>query len=150
MQKKLAYAAATYTGLGLIGGLAYRELTRGEAWRFTQLNVVHTHLLTLGTLVMLVVLGLDKLYALSERREMTYFWWTYNAGLVISTSMMTVKGVLQLDGGGDSPALAGIAGMGHILLTAGLVFLFIALIKQVRSSAERDDRGFGELSGAHS
>ena len=28
MLNKLAYAAATYTGLGLLGGLAYRELTR--------------------------------------------------------------------------------------------------------------------------
>ena len=135
MLNKLAYAAATYTGLGLLGGLAYRELTRGNAWQFTQLNVVHTHLLALGTLVMLIVLVLEKLFGLSQRREMTYFWWVYNAGLVLATSMMTIKGVMQLDGPVDSKALAGISGMGHIMLTIGFVFLFIALIKQVKAAS---------------
>ena len=134
MQLKLAYAAATYTGLGLAGGLLYREMTRGEAWQFTQLNVVHTHFLALGTLVMLIVLGLERLFGLSRRREMTYFWWIYNVGLLLSTAMMTIKGIMQLDGGGDSPALAGIAGLGHILLTVGFVCLFIALIKRVKET----------------
>lgn len=133
MLTKLAYAAATYTGLGLLGGLAYRELTRDRAWQFTQLNVVHTHLLALGTLVMLIVLLLEKAFALSQRREMTYFWWSYNVGLVLSTAMMTVKGIMQLDGPVDNKAMAGISGLGHILLTIGFLFLFIALIKQVKA-----------------
>ncbi|WP_153504540.1 DUF2871 domain-containing protein [Cumulibacter manganitolerans] len=134
MLTRLAYAAATYTGLGLIGGLLYRELTRGRDWQFTQLNVVHTHLLALGTLVMLIALALEKLFALSRRRETTYFWWFYNAGLVLASAMMTLKGILQLDGPVDSKALAGVSGLGHIMLTVGLVFLFIALIKQVKAA----------------
>lgn len=136
MLTKLAYAAGAYTVLGLAGGLLYREVTRGEPWQFTQLNVVHTHLLALGTLMMLIVLVLTKTFALSQRREMTYFWWLYNVGLVLSTTMMTVKGIMQQTQEVDSAALAGISGLGHILLTAGLAFFFVALIKQVRSTEQ--------------
>lgn len=134
MLTKLAYAAGAYTALGLAGGLLYREVTRGEAWQFTQLNVVHTHLIALGTLMMLIVLVLEKSFALSQRREMTYFWWLYNVGLVVSTTMMTIKGIMQQTAEVDSPAMAGISGLGHIMLTIGLVFLFVALIKQVKAA----------------
>lgn len=134
MQRKLAYAAAVYTALGLISGLLYRELTRGEEPVATQLSVTHTHFLALGTLVFLAALAMERLYGLSQRREMTYFWWLYNTGLVTATAMMTTKGILQLDGGGDSPAIAGISGLGHILLTAGFLFFFVALIKRVNAT----------------
>lgn len=134
MQRRLAYAAATYTGLGLASGLLYRELTRGKDPVITQLSVTHTHFLALGTLVFLAALTMEKLYGLSQRREMTYFWWVYNVGLVTATSMMITKGIMQLDGGGDSPAIAGISGLGHIMLTVGFACFFVALVKRVNAT----------------
>ena len=137
MLKKLAYAAATYTALGLIGGLLYRTITHGEPWKFTQLNVLHTHLLALGTLVMLVALALEKLFGLSQRREMSYFFWVYNAGLLITTASMAVKGIMQQHEEVDSPAIAGISGMGHILITVGFVFFFVALLRRISATSDR-------------
>jgi hypothetical protein len=44
--------AAGWTMMGLASGLAYRELTRSAGFTgFTQLSVVHTHTLVLGTLL---------------------------------------------------------------------------------------------------
>lgn len=54
--KSLYYAAHVYMIVGLVSGLAYREVTKikhftGE----TQLGLVHTHVLALGMLFFLVV-----------------------------------------------------------------------------------------------
>lgn len=127
------WAAAVYMALGLVSGLFYREYTKlndvplGE---FTQLNVLHTHLLALGMTVFLIVLCLDALFGLSGRRSFTLFFWAYNAGLVLTIVMLTVRGVLTVDGGTEADttaAIPGIAGLGHILLGVGLIALFVAL-----------------------
>lgn len=67
--RRLYYAAFTYTILGLLGGLYYRELTKAQDFPedgFTQLSVVHTHLFALGMLVMLIVLALEKVFGLTR------------------------------------------------------------------------------------
>lgn len=51
--------AAGWTAVGLASGLVYRELTRSTGFSgFTQLAVVHTHTLVLGTVVGLLLLVL--------------------------------------------------------------------------------------------
>ncbi|WP_029137733.1 DUF2871 domain-containing protein [Nakamurella lactea] len=138
--KKLVIAAMVYTALGLAGGLLFREATKsagpnGEAFTgHTELAVVHTHLLVLGLLVMLIVLALDKLFALSGSKVFGWFFWVYNAGLVVTVTMMVIIGFRQIDKPElvDTPAaLAGIAGLGHILLTAALVLFFVSLYPAV-------------------
>ena len=50
--------SAGWTVVGLASGLAYRELTRSTGFSgFTQLAVVHTHTLVLGTVVGLLLLA---------------------------------------------------------------------------------------------
>ena len=131
------YTAFTYLVLGLASGLFSREYTKhtDNLLSHTPLNVMHTHLLTLGMIVFLVVLALDALLGLSGRRSFTVFYWTYNVGLVVTVALQGVRGLLTL-GGHDpattSAAIPGIAGLGHILLTVGLVSLFVALRAAVR------------------
>lgn len=138
--KKLFYAASTYLVLGLASGLVYREVTKQNdhtsADGFTQLSVVHTHLLTLGVIVLLIVLVLEKVFALSESKLFDWFFWVYNLGLVITTGVMTITGTLQVLGEETGKALAGISGSGHIIMTVGLILLFLALGKRVLGTPE--------------
>jgi len=142
--KKLFYAASVYLVLGLASGLFYREFTKANDYTaadgFTQLSVVHTHLLTLGVIVLLIVLVLEKVFGLSRSAVFGWFFWLYNAGLVVSSATMVVNGVLHVLGESSSAALAGISGSGHIILTAGLILLFVALGKRVleKPAAELD------------
>lgn len=127
------YAAATYMALGLLSGLFYREFTKATdfpAGEYSQLNTLHTHILVLGMIVFLVVLALDALFALSGRKAFTVFFWLYNAGLLVTLSMMVVRGILTVDGlteAETTAAIPGIAGLGHMMITGGLIALFIAL-----------------------
>jgi len=132
--RRLFSAAFAYMLVGVASGLFYREFTKindfpeGEA---TQLGLVHTHLLVLGFVVLLIVLLLEKAFALSESRLFGWFFWLYNAGLVLTSAMMIWHGCLTVLGLESSSMIAGIAGMGHILLSAGMVLLFLALRKRL-------------------
>lgn len=126
--KKLYNAAAVYMILGLAGGLFYREYSKYFNFDgFTQLSVVHTHLLTLGMLFFLLVLVLEKVFTLSKSRWFNLFFWHYNAGLLLTAGMMVIHGMMTLRGKADSAMLDGISGLGHIIITVGIVFLFVAL-----------------------
>ncbi len=128
----LFWAAAAYTALGLASGLYYRELTKANEFTgFTQTSVMHTHLLVLGMLVFLVMMALERIFTLSRSRGFTVFFWLYNAGLVITVAMMGVHGTRTVLGLESGPALAGVSGLGHMLLTAALVALFVALQRTV-------------------
>lgn len=128
--RKLFYSAFAYMLLGVLSGLFYREFTKANDFpegQFTQLGLVHTHLLVLGFIVLLIVLLLEKAFALSESRLFGWFFWGYNAGLVLTSAMLVWHGCLQVLGQPSNAAISGIAGIGHILLSAGMVLLFLAL-----------------------
>lgn len=136
MPKKLYYSAGIYTALGLLGGLFYREFTHAREFvGATQLAVVHTHLLALGTIFMLMLLALEKLFDLGEQKSFRVFFWLYNIGLIITVGMQTTLGIMTvLDHGvkPEIPMLSGISGLGHMLLTAALIALFTALGKRIK------------------
>ncbi|MNI73959.1 hypothetical protein D3C73_1300070 [compost metagenome] len=92
---------------------------------------MHTHLLVLGFVVLLLVLLLEKAFALSESRLFGWFFWIYNAGLVLTSAMLVWHGCLTVLGRDSSAMISGIAGIGHILLSAGIVLLFLALRKRL-------------------
>ncbi len=128
--RKLFTAAFAYMVLGVASGLFYREFTKIHDFPEgapTQLGLVHTHLLVLGFVVLLIVLLLEKAFALSESRLFGWFFWVYNAGLVLTSAMLVWHGILTVLGEESSKMIAGIAGLGHILLSAGMVLLFLAL-----------------------
>lgn len=132
---KLFYAAFAYMFAGVASGLFYREFTKANefsAGSFTQLGLVHTHLLTLGFIVLLIVLVLEKVFALSRSPKLfAWFFWLYNAGVILTAAMMVWHGSLTVLGEPSTKMIAGIAGLGHILLTAALIVFFVMLRKAV-------------------
>ncbi|MBV1850137.1 DUF2871 domain-containing protein [Catellatospora tritici] len=134
--RKSYYAAHTYMILGLVSGLAYREVTKlADYTGPTQLSVLHPHLLALGMLFFLIVLALEKAFTLSAGKLFDGFFWTYNAGLALTTAMMAVKGTLTVYGKPTGEALAWISGLGHLALTVGLILFFVNLGKRITEPA---------------
>lgn len=124
--------------IGVLAGLFYREFTKANDFpegEFTQLAVVHTHLLTLGFIVMLLVLALDKLFGLSGSKLFSWFFWLYNVGIALTVGMMIWHGSLTVLGEESNAMIAGIAGLGHIALSVSLVLFFLALRKKVVAAA---------------
>ena len=141
--RKLYYAAFGYMLAGVASGLFYREFTKLNDFpegEFTQLGLAHTHLLTLGFVILLIVLVLEKVFTLSRSRLFPWFFWIYNAGVILTSAMLILHGSLTVLGVGASKAIAGIAGTGHILLTAGMLLLFLALGRALRRTPATDER----------
>ncbi len=144
--RRLFYASFVYLLAGVLSGLFYREFTKLNDFpegTFTQLGLAHTHLLTLGFIVLLIVLALDKLFGLSGGRLFGWFFWLYNAGVVLTSAMLIWHGSLTVLGQDAGKAVAGIAGTGHILLTAGMILLLVTLGRAIgrdrATSGERAD-----------
>ncbi|WJZ03911.1 DUF2871 domain-containing protein [Corynebacterium freiburgense] len=133
--QKLFSAAATYAVLGLVSGVFYREFGRfNEYFGPTRLSTLHTHLLVLGMFFFLIAIALNATLKLSENSRFNAFFWTYNIGVLWTAGMMTFKGINQVWDPNFvmSPALAGISGLGHIILTVGIVLYFMILNKQIK------------------
>ncbi len=136
--KKIYFASLAYLVLGLAAGVFYREFTKhydfeGEK---TQLSVVHTHLLTLGFIFLLIVLLLEKQFGLTKHGFFNPAFWLFNAGLVTATTMMVWHGIYQVLGVEFGPALSGIAGLGHIVMSLGLVGITVTLGSSVFASSK--------------
>ncbi|WP_369240199.1 DUF2871 domain-containing protein [Streptomyces sp. R21] len=134
--RKCYHAAHIYMILGVVSGLYYREFTKLHDFDGrTQLALMHTHLLALGMLAFLIVLALDKQFQLSGSSLFTVFFWVYNAGVVVSVAMMFVHGSQTVLGRPVPVGVSLTAGLGHILLTAGLVLLFVLLGRRLKELA---------------
>jgi len=130
--RKIFTAATAYTALGLVGGVYYREFTKAEHFTgTTQLAFVHTHLFALGLLFFLVVLALEKSFALTASRWFPLFFITYQVGLVLTVSLLILHGTLTVLGYETGAAISWLAGLGHIGLTTGFVFFLLALKERV-------------------
>ena len=136
MIKKMFTSAAVWTTLGLASGLFYREFTRQREFTgFTQLAVAHTHALALGTILLLVALALTKVFGLDADRRLRWFLLFWNVGLALTFAMMLVKGSLQVLGAelADSPMIAGMSGLGHMILTGSFVLFFLILRRSLHA-----------------
>ena len=131
----LLTAASAYVVVGLAAGLFSRELTKLNGFEEGmpgQLGLAHTHLQALGALMSLIVLALEKSFRLSANRLFPWFFWIYNAGVVLTGAMLIWHGTLQVLGVESSKTIAGIAGAGHILVGAGFVLLLLSLRASIR------------------
>ncbi|WP_295626458.1 DUF2871 domain-containing protein [uncultured Corynebacterium sp.] len=156
--RKIYIAAATYLGLGLVAGVFYREWTRFfDAVESSQLNTLHTHLLVLGTFFFLIVLALEKLFALSAHSWFNGWFIVHNVALVWTIGFMVANGIVHTMGNGDqwTAAYSGMAGLGHVLLTLSFIVFFMILGKRIRraeidaAKADRMESAVG-ASGAGS
>ena len=139
--KKLLNAAFTFLFLGLAAGVFYREFTKLNDFpegQFTQLGVVHTHLITLGFMILLTALALEKVFRVEQVSPKLFSWFfsLYCVGVVITAAMMVWHGILTVLGQESGAMISGIAGLGHIVVTAALIVYFIALRRAVASRAD--------------
>lgn len=134
---KLSRASRNYTYLGLLTGIYYRELTKYMQTnpRETQLRVLHTHCLSLGTIFHLLVLILEKQFKLSRQVNYKKFYTTYNIGLGITLMMLIVHGTLTTIGKDcNTRWITWTAGLGHTILAIGFYFFFDCLSKSIAVS----------------
>ncbi len=136
IMKKMYWISLAYIVFGLSIGLLDHEVTywthfTGESI----LSLVHPHAIMLGGLVFLLLPLFMKNFAVEKQKSFHIFLWTYNIGLMITLGFLTARGISQLLMVPFSSfwdhMVGGIAGIGHIILTMGLGFLFHALMKSV-------------------
>nr|WP_120491576.1 DUF2871 domain-containing protein [Corynebacterium lactis] len=133
--RKLFTAAAVYLGLGLFAGLFYREFTRAmDFTEQTQLNTLHTHLFVLGTFFFLIALGLDKAFNFSSLKGFSGWFVLHNVGIVWTIGFMVANGIVHVVSGPEAwgAMYAGMAGIGHIILTVSFIQFFVLLNKALK------------------
>ncbi|MBK0418309.1 DUF2871 domain-containing protein [Leucobacter sp. CSA1] len=134
----LLVSAFVYAGLGVASGLFYREFTKLNGFpegAFTQLGLAHTHLLALGFFPFLILLGLEQAFRFSAaRKRFVWFLWLYHAGVVLTSAMLILHGSLTVLGLESSKMIAGVAGLGHMAITAAIAVLFTALRTAIRTA----------------
>ncbi|MEK4511420.1 DUF2871 domain-containing protein [Paenibacillus anaericanus] len=130
--KKLYYTSFFYVILGLLAGVAYREITKmNDFTGDTVLVALHTHILVLGFIFFIITLILAKLFNVHEAKSFGAFFYVYNFGLLITIGTMATRGMLQINGE-DISFLPHIAGLGHAILGAGIIWLLVILGKRIK------------------
>ena len=136
--KKYLNISLIYAVFAMAGGVFYREFTKFNGFSGTTvLGKVHTHLFLLGTAVSLLVALFASRLDLGKTKLFRVFLWVYNIGVPVTAVMMVVRGVVQVLGlslsSGASAAISGVAGIGHILVGAGLILLLLSLKKTAKN-----------------
>lgn len=132
--KKYINISFIYAILALICGVFYREFTKFFDFSGkTTLAFTHVHLFVLGMILFLLVSIFSYITNLTEQKYFNYFMIFYNIGLPFVIAMFLVRGIFQVLGTelskGLTSAISGFSGIAHIVLTIGLIFLFLALKK---------------------
>lgn len=136
--KKLINVSFGYAIAAMFGGVFYREYTKLRGFTgVTALGKLHTHLFLLGMVMFLIVALFAAHSKLTEHKRFKQFFLLYNIGLPLMSVMLVVRGITQVEAlalsSGASAAISGVAGIGHILVGAGIVLLFLALRDTVNS-----------------
>jgi len=130
--KKLYIFAFVYLVLGLVFGVFYREFTVMNGYNGeTQLSVMHTHALVLGTLFLCLVLVLHKLFNINKIKGYSIWFIVYNVGFIGLLLTLLIRGMGQV----LSWELNGfnhIAGLFHTILGTALIWFFIILGKSLK------------------
>lgn len=131
--KSLYYISITYLLFGLFTGIFYHEVAYYT--NFTDVSVlkyVHPHALFLGTLIFMIIPIFVKVFSIDKNKYFKKFIITYNLGLAMSLLFMSIRGITQLFqiqiSNFSDHMIGGLAGIGHVILSIGLYFLFRTLI----------------------
>ncbi|MGN1042797.1 MAG: DUF2871 domain-containing protein [Christensenellales bacterium] len=135
--KKYLNAALIYAAAALAGGVFYREFTKFNGFEgVTALGKVHPHLFILGMLVFIVIALFAAHNELEKIKLFRVFLIVYNSGVVISTITLLARGITEVLGttmtNGANAAISGVAGIGHVLVGAGIILLILALKKTAK------------------
>lgn len=131
--KSIWDSSLTFLIMGFAGGVFYREFTKYNSYTGnTHLGKVHVHTIVLGFVVTMLLFLIIRNQGDITKNILKPFK-IYIAGLVLTVCNMMVYGIYDVLGEGKDlisvPMLAGFAGIGHILLSVGLVW---ALVKTKR------------------
>ncbi len=137
--KKMIRISAAYLIFGLVTGLFYHEASYYSGFTGDSvLGLIHSHAFALGTLPFLLLPVLMHIFRLQEQKNFRRFLFLYNAGLVMTLGFMTVRGTVQLF---SLPItsfwdhmIGGLSGIGHVILTIGIFFLFRSYISAVQEA----------------
>ncbi|ADY21221.1 DUF2871 domain-containing protein [Bacillus paranthracis] len=130
--KRLYNAAFIYLIIGLFSGVFAREYTKAQGIKgSTMLQLVHTHVLVLGFVFCLIALALCKVFHVQETKSFRAWFVVYNVGLIFTIATMLWRGLLQVNGA-DFNGLSHMAGLGHVIISIGLVWFMILLKKSVK------------------
>lgn len=140
MTKKYVNLSFIYAIIGLVAGAFYREFTKyiGNTAR-TRMALAHPHFLVLGAFMFLIIALFSMNLKLENEKTFKTFFLSYNIGVVITAAMLFLRGLTEVMDWGSKKALdasiSGIAGIGHIVLTVGFVFMFITLKRAIDNRA---------------
>lgn len=132
--KKALNISLTYLVAALAGGVFFREFTKFNNFTgVTALGKLHTHLFLLGTGIFLFAALFSLHLRLEDEKTFRSFMIIYNIGLPLTAFMMFIRGVFQVLGTnltkGLDASISGVAGIGHILIGAGLILFLVSLKK---------------------
>ncbi len=133
---KLWRSAFAYAIAGLFFGLYFREVTKyfnfeGE----TVLTSLHTHALVLGMMMALILILFEGVYQTSQEKGFSKAWLIYQIGVWWLLLMNLIRGTIEVSNYAISYALdmsiAGIAGISHITLSVGIIWLLLVIKKSI-------------------
>ena len=132
--KKYLNTAFIYLIASLSAGVFYREFTKlNDFTAPTVLSVSHVHLFVLGTVLFLIIALFTISTDLDKHKSFKQFYILYNIALPLMIVTFIIKGIVQvlkIDLSYQyTMALAGIAGVTHIMMATALIALFIAFRK---------------------
>ena len=128
-QKTLLILASLWAALGLTSGIAFRELTRHAEYDPGVLGLTHGHTLTLGMIMMLLALLFERSMQLSSRKTYLPFLVTWNIGLLLTVITLFGRGFHAVRGMDIPWVMTLVSGVGHTVLTVGLVLFLATLFK---------------------
>lgn len=132
--KKYFKLSFIYLILALVGGVFYREFTKGFAFvGKTTLSIVHVHFFVLGVVLFLLLALLTQHVNLESKKGFKWFMILYNIALPFMMIMFLTRGILQVLEVNLSSSLnsmiSGIAGISHFMMGGSLILLFVLLCK---------------------
>ena len=129
-----------YRVLGLIGDVFYREFIKLNGFStYTSLSVVHTHYLMLGMVFFLILALLEmNLHFMNDRTKRYVFF--YHLGLNLTVIMLMIRGVIQVVYLNSlttalNVVIAGIVGIGHLILGISLIMILISIKNATKNMA---------------
>lgn len=138
MEKRAYNTAFYFTIAGIFAGAFYREFTKFLGFVGpTSMSVMHTHLLTTGTF-MFLLLGLSfKVFNISSSKKMNNLLTGYTISVIVNVLCMFTRGLYEVMGweitNMVNGMISGISGVSHILLTITLIWILNIVRKSVKT-----------------
>lgn len=134
MAKRYANTALIYGIAAMVFGVFYREYTKFSGFTGkTNLSVMHTHYFLLGMFFFLFLMLSEKAFSFSGK-NIGRVLMIYHLGLNITGLGFFMRGLTQVWGTdltrGMDASISGISGIGHILMSIGLILLLLRIKKQ--------------------